>query len=464
MLNRFIVILFKLIFSDKSPQGLRRTFQDLGPSFVKLGQLLASRPDFVSKEYAEEFRKLLDNEEQVPYPIIEKIIKEELGERIKEFKEINKTPISSASIAQVHIGILKNNRKVALKVKKPQVEEMIYQDTKVISKLVGILTFFSSFFRGINLKRIVFEYSMYTKRELDFIEEGKRAKTLALNLEKYPNFVIPQIYDKLSTENLLVLEYIEGITVNEIMNRMKQEEVSDPQNLKLPFKIDFEKAISDMIECYIFKQILTDGFFHGDPHPANIFLLKDNKVGLVDFGLMVNLDKKEHSQFLMFILGIIENDPDKILKVLASISEKEFDRKEEMDITDALSDELHMIAGGSLRNATMGEMLLDAMSLGKKYNLHWSSGLVLGTRAIALLEGIGLRLVPQKSIIELVKPHLRKYIAHEALSKFSEDEIYKNVLRAMELFQKAESIGDLIGDKGLRVEVAKEGGENNEQN
>ena len=252
------------------------------------------------------------------------------------------------------------------------------------------------------------------------------------------------------------MEYLDGVTVNEILNQMQTGNFDTPDKINLPFKVDYQVLVSQVIDCFIFKQILTDGYFHGDPHPANILVLRNNKIGLVDFGIMATLDKKEHTQILMVLLGIIEDDPSRLLHVMAAISEKELTRKESLELTDTISEELHKMHGGSLREATIGEMILNIISVGRNFNLHWSPGIILGLRAIALIEGIGLRVIPNSSLIELIKPHLRKYLAREAVSQFSEDEIYKGVLKFIELGHSLENMGDLIGEKGLKVEVSKE--------
>ena len=453
-LARLSKIFFKLVASEKTPEGLRLTFEELGPTFVKLGQLLSARPDLVPRSYTEEFRKLLDHEDPVPYSIIEKILQEELGTKkvLDIFQTIDKKPISSASIGQVHVATLKHKEKVAVKVRRPDIKELIEQDSKILSLLAGLLERFS-FFKGLGIKRIVNEFSWWISKELDFRIEAEKSKTLAVNLKEFEFIKIPKIYDSFTSERVLVAEYMNGITVNEVLNMMKEQKITDPGKLKLPFKINFDRLVSDMIECYVFKQMLSDGFFHGDPHPANLIFLPGDRIGLVDFGITAVLDKKEHNQVLMTILSIIENDPKMLLSVLTAIAEKEFTKKEELEITDAISEELHKIHGGTLKEASIGELILNIISLGRKYNLHWSPGIVLGMRAIALIEGIGLRLVPNDSIIERLKPYIRKYLAKEALHKLSEEELYKNILKILEFSQEASNLKDLISDKGIKVVV-----------
>jgi ubiquinone biosynthesis protein len=463
--SRLFTIFLKLSFSNKSPSGLRKTFEDLGPTFIKLGQLLSTRPDFVPKEYTEEFRKLLDQNEIIPYPIIKEIIKKELGKDISEvFRSIDQEAIASASIGQVHRAVLKNGNKVVIKILKPGVKECIVEDTKILKTLSGVLQK-SSFFKGIGIKKIIEEFSWWINKEIDFQIEADRAKVLAKNLENLDYIIIPIPYENLTTNNLLVIDYINGLTINDLFNTMKAKNVTNPEDLTLPFPIDFGQVISRLIECYIFKQILTDGFFHGDPHPANLILLPDNQIAMVDFGIMGILDKKEHSQVLMTILGIVEDDPKIILNVLTSITEKELNRTDEFDITDVIAEELHKIHGGSLKDANIGELMINIISVGRKYNLRWSPSMVLGMRAIALIEGVCRRLGPKTSIVEFIKPHLRSYLTKDALNKFSEEEVYANLLKFMEFTQGLTNLKDIFGEKGLKVEVnedkAVRGGDTN---
>lgn len=463
--SRIFTIFFKLSISNKSPSGLRKTFEDLGPTFIKLGQLLSTRPDFVPREYAEEFRKLLDQNDVIPYLVIKEIIKQELNKEISQvFKSIDPEPIASASIGQVHKAVLKNGKKVVIKVLKPGVKDSIIEDSKILKILSGVLQK-SPFFKGIGIKKVIEEFSWWINKEIDFLIEADRAKVLAKNLESLDYIQIPLPYDEFSTSNLLVIDYVNGLTINDLLNTMEVKNIVDPKELELPFPIDFNQVISNLIECYIFKQILTDGFFHGDPHPANLILLPDNQIAMVDFGIMGILDKKEHSQVLMTILGIVEDDPKIILNVLTSITEKELNRTDEFDITDAITQELHKIHGGSLKDANIGELMVNIISVGRKYNLRWSPSMVLGMRAIALVEGVCRRLGPKDSIVDFIKPHLRKYLASDALHKFSEDELFANLLKFMEFTQGLTNLKDIFGEKGLKVEVNEgkkmRGGENN---
>jgi ubiquinone biosynthesis protein len=456
IVGRFFLITYKLIVFKKTPSGLRSVFEDLGPTFIKLGQLLSSRPDFIPKEYSEELRKLLDQGHPIPFAVIKQIIREELGnDGQKIFKQIEEKPISSASIGQVHQAVLKNNDKVVIKVRRPDIKEIIARDTKILRFLTYLLSHFS-FFQGIGLKKIIDEFIEWIEKELDFRMELERGRTLANNLKNLDFIKIPNMYSQYSTEKILVSEYIEGITVNEILNQIQTETQVDLKSLKLPFPIDFPKVISEMIECYVFKQILTDGFFHGDPHPANLILMPENRIALVDFGIMAVLDKREHSQALMVILSIVEDDPKMLLNVLTTIAEKRFTRKDEMDMTDSLSEELHRLHGGTLREASIGELILNILSLGRKYNLHWSPGIILGMRAVALIEGIGLRLVPNGSIVNYIKPHMRKYLASEAIRSLSEVEIYKKILDVMEFSKRLSDLKDIISEKGIKVVVEDE--------
>ena len=342
-LKRFFFIVYRLISFKKTPVGLRSTFEDLGPTFIKLGQLLASRPDFIPKEYAEELRKLLDQERSVSFTLIEKTIREELGSNVDDiFREIDPVPVSSASIGQVHEAILDSGEKVIVKVRKPGIELVIGQDIKILRFLMNFLRRFNSF-RDLGVEKILKEFFWWIEKELDLRMEMERGQTLTNNLKDLAFIKIPKMYKQYSTEKILVAEYVEGITVNEVLNEIKKQNITDLKDLKLPFPIDFPKVISEMIECYIFKQILTDGFFHGDPHPANLILLPKNRIALVDFGIMAVLDKSEHAEVLMVILSIIEDDPKILLHVLTSIAEKELTRKDELEITDSLSEELHRL-------------------------------------------------------------------------------------------------------------------------
>lgn len=457
---RALTILSSLIRTGRSPSSLRQTFETLGPTFVKLGQLISSRPDMFPREYTQEFRKLLDHGEVVPFQEVWQIIRKNLNKDPSEvFLSIDEVPISSASIGQVHKARLKNKKLVAIKVRRPGIKDLIDADTKILSSLTKLLNFIPSFKAG-EMDKIIEEFSYWIENELDFRTETYHAQKLTANLKSYSYVEIPQVYEQYSTEEIMVSSYQEGITLNQIIDAMQAQNVTDPQNLKISLKTDYKLVTSRLLECYIFKQILEDGFFHGDPHPANIILLPDSRLAFVDFGIMGSLDQNEHREALMLILSLVDNDPRTLLKALATISEKTFTKRDELEIIDKLSKELHRIHGSDLEHATlMGELGMNIISLGRKYHLHWSPGVIDCLRAIALLEGAALRLVPHASMVELVKPHMRKFLAKQALKKFSEKELYKTVFDWMQLTEKIGSISDIIGDNGIKVET--QGGETN---
>lgn len=450
--QRFLYILIKLFFTPHDPIGLRKTFEDLGPTFVKLGQLLSSRPDMVPQQYTEEFRKLLDSEKPLPFSIIEKLLQKNIGKPLNEtFLTVNPEPISSASIGQVHIATLLSKEKVALKIRRPDIERTISLDMQILDFLAYLFNFIP-FFHSIGFKKLLHEFSHTIWDELDFTREAENANRLAENLKDYSYIKLPKIHSTLTTPELLVSEYLHGITINEVLNRMAASKNSDPNEIKTPFKINFEKIVNEAIEIYIFKQILEDGYFHGDPHPANIILLPENRIGFVDFGIMGTIDMSEHRQALILILSIIDNDPQSLVKALTAISEKDLSKKENLEITEAISDELHKIHGSNLHEATIGELAVTIISLGRHFNLHWSRGITACLRAIALVEGIALRLIPNASMVDLIKPYLRKFLAKEAISKFSEEALYKNLLKALEFGETLPNLTDLISEKGIKVQ------------
>jgi ubiquinone biosynthesis protein len=260
-------------FVHSIPERLRLAFSELGPSFIKLAQLLSSRPDLITKPYTDEFKKLQDEVPPFPFPEVLKIIRNDMGVEPQEiFESIDEVPVAAASIAQVHNAVLKDGGPVVIKVQRPDITEIIETDISILRTITSRMVKYVPETEYINPTGIVEEFSRTIRKELDFTEEAKNIARFKRNFEKYPSIVIPDVFYELVSKRLIVMERIEGVRIDNV------EGIRE-------LGLDRSELARAGTEAY-FKMFLEDGFFHADPHPGNIFVLADGRLALVDFGIV----------------------------------------------------------------------------------------------------------------------------------------------------------------------------------
>ncbi|NTU43838.1 MAG: hypothetical protein HGA78_12480, partial [Nitrospirales bacterium] len=255
------------------PERLRMAFAELGPSFIKLAQVLSARPDLITVAYADEFKKLQDEVPPFPSTEVKRIIEEEIGRPISEiFSYYEEQPLAAASIAQVHRAALLDGTKVVVKVQRPGIRENIEKDITILSTIARLLDKHVTESKLFNPIGVVDEFARTVRKELSFVEEAKNCAVFRKNLEANTDVYIPLVYRDLVTERVLVMERIEGVRIDDIgaIERMG---------------IDKKKLAVTGVNVY-FKQILEDGFFHADPHPGNLLVMPDGRIAFLDFGIV----------------------------------------------------------------------------------------------------------------------------------------------------------------------------------
>ena len=291
---------FRLLFGieineDAKPQKIREALEKLGASFIKLGQVLSTRPDIVPPHIIQELIKLQDKVPPIPFEKVKTILKVNYGDKLYEiFSYIEPKPIASASISQVHLGYLKTGEKVAIKVKRPNLEELIELDAELILKVISFLEKHSKAVKELNLKGVVNQFKKTTLKEADFSIEAQNIKIFRNNFKNYPYFCIPKVYEEFSTKEILVMEFVDGI------------KISETEKLK-KLGIDTKDIAVKLTDAF-FKMVFKDGFYHADPHPGNILILKDKTICLLDYGMVARLTPNEKLAFNDYITAVLTFD------------------------------------------------------------------------------------------------------------------------------------------------------------
>lgn len=407
------------------PERLRMAFTELGPSFIKLAQLLSTRPDLITARYAEEFRKLQD---EVPPFSTEKargIIEEELNTPLdRVFMDFQEKPVAAASIAQVHHASLLDGSAVVVKVQRPDIKKQIETDIDIMSTAARLMERYIAEAKFFNPSGIVQEFSKTVRKELDFNAEARNANRFSRNFKDNPDICIPKVYPEFLTEKVLVMERIEGVRIDDI-------EAIEHMGL------DRKELARIGVNAY-FKMILEDGFFHADPHPGNIFAMPTGQVGFMDFGIVGRVSDEMKEAMATTFVALINRDFDKLVEeyIVLGIVPEEADldvfRKE---FKADLAEFLEPLYGLSLKEIDFAEYLNTVMHLAMKHNMRIPPDFLLIDKAMLILQNLGMRLDPDFDFIAASEPYASKLVR----KKYSPEKVVEKVSRNIT------EAGDFIG-------------------
>ncbi len=375
---------------------LRKSFERLGPTFVKLGQLLSLRPDLVPKEYSEEFEKLQDQVPSFSYLQIKKIVEEDLNKPLnKVFSSFDKKPLASASIAQVHRAVLKSGKKVVVKVQRPNIREVIDTDLDILFHLANSLEKHFPTIRNYHPIDIVKEFAIWTRRELNFEIEARNAATLRERLKNNKNVIIPRVYPFFSSRRILTMDFVSGFKINDLAALEK-------------YKISRKNLVMTYFTS-ILEQALLHGLFHADPHPANIFVQKTGKLAYIDYGIVGELTPQDRKKIIRFINSINDKDPQKSMDIVVSLA-KDISKANLSEFKSQAMPILEEAYKNSVGENSLGKALYDIISRGAQYNVIFDPNHVLMAKSIYQAEGLAVSLYPQFKVSEGLDEFSKKYL------------------------------------------------------
>jgi ubiquinone biosynthesis protein len=423
---------------------LRLTLERLGPTFIKFGQMLSVRPDLIPKSYIKELERLQDKVPEFSYDIVQQQIKKELGKDIKEiFKEFEKKPIASASISQVHKAVLKDGSKVAVKIQRPEAKRLMQEDVEIMLYFAKLLEKHFPNIVKYHPVKIIQEFASWTSKELNFVREAANAKLFYHNFKNIKTVKIPKIYNGYVTEKILVLEFIDGTELHNIKEIKRK-------------KLKFDQVIKNGFDA-VLTQVFMHGFFHADPHPGNILVLKNNVVAFVDFGIVGYFDDKLKDRCISLFYGIVENDLDMIVDSLMDIGiEAENIDKEELKYEISLY--VEPLQKSSLKDVKVSRVLEEVMSIALNYGLKIPLPFVLFGKTIVTLEGIGLEYDKNFKIIEASRPFIEKLVKQRSSPAYIVNNFIKNALKfkkfAETLPEETEKALKKIQKGTIKVDIA----------
>ena len=430
------IINFVLYKNDKSKIGIKllNCLIKLGPGYVKLGQALSTRPDLTGIEINYHLKKLQDDVKPFSGLIAKDIVEKETKSLINDvFISFDQIPIASASVAQVHTGILKNGDKVAVKILKPQIEKLLFNDFKFFYCVSKCIELFFPKIKRLKLSKTVKVFFNISLIELDLTMEASAADELAENFKNHLNYRIPKIYWDLTTKRILVLEYIEGIKINDISALKKQ-------------KHNIEKIIEVSTEVF-FLQVFRDGFFHGDMHPGNIFIDKNGTLVPIDFGIMGRLKNKDRHFLALLLTYLLDKDYKKVVEIHAEANMLGDDISYEQ-LAQAIRAISTPILNKPIGEVSLAKLLGQILGLSKTYNIEIQSQFSLLQKTMLMAEGTARQLSPEINMWELSRPLINKWINEtDDPFKILEEWIHKNKIILLKIPEIIDKIDKFISKK-----------------
>jgi ubiquinone biosynthesis protein len=376
------------------PQIAKETLEQLGPTFVKLGQFLSIRPDLVPPEFCKEFRKLQDQVPPFSSVEVQAVLWQELGRDPAEvFTEFDDGPAAAASVSQVHRGRLASGHEVAVKVQRPGVRRRMEEDILIMLFLAHLIEKFVPALRKNQLVMLVHEFSRWTDRELDFYEEGKHAIEFAHSFAGHRGIKIPKVYLELSTERLLVMEFIRGVNPLE----------APPNSIN-------RKAVARLLAESMLKQIFVDGFFHGDPHAGNTLVIGRQTLAYLDFGIVGYLTKELREWTFDLLYGMACADVPRVIDSFLEICDVDRERVDVPAYRRKMNEVLAELHVCQIANIPFTHMMERFLNTSLEFELDVPHDFVIMSKAIATLEGTCLSLDPTLKMVDILKPFVDKYV------------------------------------------------------
>ncbi len=393
------------------PQRLRMAMEELGPTFVKLGQLLSTRPDVLPRAYTDEFRKLQDEVPALPVEEIKRQIERQLGRPIEEIcLEFSLEAIAAASIAQVHRARLRNGDEVAFKVRRPGITRTVETDIDILMGLAHLVEQHVPAVANYDPVGLVKEFRRTIRREMDFNREGHTIERFAANFAGDPTVYVPKVYWEHSGETVLTMEYIAGIKVTEF------KELTDRG-------FDLKELAQRGAKSFL-KQVLEHGIFHGDPHPGNIFVLPDHVICMLDYGMVGRLSPELKQQLIDLLEALLHRDVERIISQLLYSGELTDDadlKSLRRDLHEFIEDYYDIL----LQDLRVGRLLTDFIEILTQHRIRFPADFMLLGKALITMEGLGRQLDPEFNMID----HMRPYVEQLVRERFSAGGLSREALR-----------------------------------
>ncbi|MEI9866561.1 MAG: AarF/UbiB family protein [Limisphaerales bacterium] len=425
------------------PEELADDLERMGPTFIKFGQLLSSRPDLLPAPYLKALARLQDKVKPFPYEQVEQIVASELGVRIsKAFSFFDEKHLAAASLGQVHLAALRDGRAVVVKVQRPEIRQQIAEDFEVLEEIASFFDHHTDIGRRYRFGKILAEFKNTLLQELDYQREATNLLTLATNMKQFRHIHVPLPVADLSSRHVLTMDYVQGVKITALSPLVRLE-------------INGEMLAEELFQAYL-KQVLVDGFFHADPHPGNVFLTDDGRVALLDLGMTGRLTIAMQENLLRLILAVSEGNGDEAVKIMLRISETG-DNFDEADFRKQANDFICEQRDQSLNHQNLGGALLQMSRAAADTGLHVPTELTILGKTLLQLEEVGKILCPEFNPDASVRRNVAEIMRRRVLKAGSPGNILGSLLEMKDFIgglpERVNKILDTVGNAELEVQV-----------
>lgn len=407
--------------SDRA-ESLAVDLEEMGPTYVKLGQLLSTRADLLPPEYLEALGKLQDQVEPFPFEDVDRIVTEELGVRLsRAFREFEREPMAAASLGQVHRAVLRDGRDVAVKVQRPGIRDRVREDLAVLQELAGFLDDHSETARHYRLTDILDQFHRSLLQELDYRNEANNLEILGGNLSEVDTILVPRPISSYSTSRVLTMELVKGRKITAL----------SPMAL---MEIDRQRLGDQLFRAYL-RQILVDGFFHADPHPGNVFITDDGRIALIDLGMTATLSPRLRQSLMKLLLAVADGEPDEAARILMEFSDPD-DHADIDGFTRGVSDLVLRAEGRKAEDVALGIVVLNLVRLAATHGIAPPSELTMLGKTLFNLDQVGRTLDPDLEPNAAIRRHAGELMERRMMDSLSPSAMFKTFMEANELVQK----------------------------
>ena len=424
-------------------QAFAADLERLGPTFIKLGQILSTRSDLLPQPYLDALARLQDNVGPFPFADVERIVQDELGVRLsKAFDSFQPVPVAAASLGQVHRATLRDGREVAVKVQRPDVRERVLKDLDALDEVAALMQRFSAATRAIDAQGVLEEFRRTLLLELDYLEEARNLRTLAHQLRDFERIIVPLPIDDYTTPRVLTMDYVEGMKITAV-SRVEWTEV------------DGVALGDDLFRAYL-QQILIDGVFHADPHPGNVFLTPDHRLALIDLGMVGRLSSTMQERLFRLMLAISDGRGDDAASLVIGIGEthEDFD---EMQMRRVVIDLTGRYQNAAVRELNVGRVMLQMAGAATRHGLRMPPELAILGKTLLNLDEIGRQLDPDFDVNASMRRNATRLMQRRMLNSVTPANLFSTALEVRDFAERLPGrmnrILDALSANDLRLKI-----------
>jgi ubiquinone biosynthesis protein len=431
------------IHADAPPDELAADLEAMGPTYVKLGQILSSRPDLLPAPYLKSLSRLQDDVKPFAFEEVQRIVEGELGARIsKAFSRFDPEPIAAASLGQVHGAALRDGREVVVKVQRPGITEQIVEDFEVLKDIAEFLENHTEAGRKHRVREVLEEFRLSITEELDYEREAQNLRAVGANLADFPRIRIPQPIDDYCTRRVLTMEYVRGTKITRIGGIARLES-------------DGCELAEELFRAYL-KQVLLDGLFHADPHPGNVFLTEEGEIALLDLGMVGHITPNMQEALLKILMAVAEGKSDQAADYVITVSQTEanFDA---VPFRRSIGRIVASQQGRGLQQINVGETLLEVAGVAADMGIHPPSELTLLGKTLLQLDQVGKVLDPTFDPNAAIRRNVADLMSQRMKKSASQGSMLGAMLEIKDFVAglpvRLNRIMDAVGNKELEVKV-----------